>query len=355
MTLIMALNLSDRIYLAADTRVTKKPDMETADNIMKIAPVWGRSLPGQPFYDKNEVFIAVAGDVEFASFFYNELKEAISKKRLPSDIRELYKNIDDFARGLVDRWMTELGKEYRNCCIIFGGTSRYRNKKIDRQKLKVIIQEYRDLEAKNVPEGVAAIQGLLDAGDEKMHAINAGFLRDRGMTAIQVMEENHKVVIAPHMTEMMLRGPESDELESCPDSLVFGLQIGMRDGLFRKEVAEWGEFIAYGTNGITKDDIGHDIVPIFEISRQDKSANMIQFTIMTNSILDMAKKKNTGAIGGTVMIVGMDGKHATIISRDRDTSIPENLPVHVKVDGESQQVVFFYKYNNTLAGLTAEL
>lgn len=349
--MIMALNLSDKIYLAADTRVTEKPSLKTIDNVIKITPIWSRSIQGQPFYDKNELFIAVAGDVEFATYFFEEIKNAIAKKELPADVRELYEKIDEFSKNLVDIWTTDLKKDYRNFCVIIGGLCKYRKKKIEKNKLLDLINRYQKMQEKNIPKGSKAIQDALDSGDSTMQQMNAAMLRDRGKTAIEVLEEGYRVILPPHLIECLTDGQNFEH----PDSLVFGVEIDMKTGIFQKEKAEWGEYLAYGAKGITKEDIDPEIVALFEISRPIQKPEMLENTILGVTILDTAKKKEAASIGGTVTIFTLSKDGATFATKDRDNSIPPHKPVRLILGGKSHETVFFYMYKKNESQKEAEL
>jgi hypothetical protein len=343
MTLIMGLNLSDKIYTAADTRITLTPGGEKVDNIMKISTIWGKRVYPQPFYDKNTLEMAVAGDLSFASFFHDKIIESLHNKKLPSDVRELWKRIDDFGRKVVDLWLQE-GGEYQDFCAIFSGSSGYRNKMVEPEILNKLKEKYEESQARDIPKGINSIKDALDRGDKTMIGLSKAILRDKGKDIFKVMEENYEVVIPPHLET------EDGELNGIPDSLVFGIRISMKNGIFQTEKAEWGELLAYGTNNITKADIGDDILSRFEISRNPANlTHLMEAGMLTVSILDIAKKEKIDAIGGTVIITAQEKGEIKIMSKDLVSKPGDRI--RIKMGPASPELVLFNKFNEVLPNI----
>src|SRR5574343_807875 len=144
MTMIIGLNLSNRLYLAADSRVTSFSEKNqqiigTSDNILKIMPLWGKNILDQGFFDENYISMAVAGNVEVATYFYNEITQSLKNGGLNTDIRIFYDQIDNFIKDRVNYWTLTLGKPYKNCTLLFAGISPTRNKQINLTKLQSLI------------------------------------------------------------------------------------------------------------------------------------------------------------------------------------------------------------------------
>lgn len=82
MTMILGVHLTDQIYLAGDTRVTYMDSNGSAtgfeDTVIKVAGV-----VDSPDY---KLSLAVAGDVELASFMTSRLAYELKAKTLNRDI-----------------------------------------------------------------------------------------------------------------------------------------------------------------------------------------------------------------------------------------------------------------------------
>ncbi len=146
MTLIIGLNLSNKIYLAGDTRVTTTPITQPSektyiDNILKLDLVWGDTVHPQLKHDGNTIAVAVAGDVEFATYLVKRIKEDLNRGRLNSDIRIFAVEIENRVKVFVNDWL--FTKDYRHCCLLFSGMVKHRlNKRIPAEKLEELIRIY---------------------------------------------------------------------------------------------------------------------------------------------------------------------------------------------------------------------
>ncbi len=115
MSLIMGLNLTDRIILAGDTKVTDNDTGQTLGYCIKVI---------QFRNEKHNSFVscAFAGNKHFSKYLAEEIHKAIESGELDTDINFLVKNIDDFFKKIVPRY-TEKEKN-KNSFMIFGGVSR---------------------------------------------------------------------------------------------------------------------------------------------------------------------------------------------------------------------------------------
>lgn len=114
MTMILALNLSDQIILAADTLVSRK--------------VGDRRQP-ESYYPKlqqysnsnNTGFVSCmfAGNVRFCRYLSKQLTEAFDKEELPTQIHALRREIADFLKDRVPKY-PGLDHE-KSCMMIFAG------------------------------------------------------------------------------------------------------------------------------------------------------------------------------------------------------------------------------------------
>ncbi len=113
MTLIMGLNLTDRVILAADTKVTSAGSKDVLGYCIKIFQ----------FEDdeKNFFSCAFAGNKHFCKFIVLEIQKAVMSKELVMDINWLLKNIDQFLKRIIPLY-TGL-ESHKEAMIIFAGVS----------------------------------------------------------------------------------------------------------------------------------------------------------------------------------------------------------------------------------------
>ena len=155
------------------------------------------------------------------------------------------------------------------------------------------------------------------------------------------MDEGYKVILPPHLKD------KKEELNGIPDSFVFGLKISMEKKIFQIEEVEWGEFITYGSQGITKNDIGLDLLSRLEITRDSHTKkHLLESGIITHTILDMEKKKNIPTIGGTAVITIQEGGEVKITGKDIVAN--NNSTLKVKLPAGIFELKTFHKFNDEL-------
>ena len=111
----MGLNLTDRIILAGDTKVTNTKTKETLGYCMKVIQFADRD-------EKNFVSCAFAGNKHFIMYLAEELRKAIFSGELDTDINWLVANIDQFFKKVVPLYQ---GKDVtKETFMIFGGVSK---------------------------------------------------------------------------------------------------------------------------------------------------------------------------------------------------------------------------------------
>lgn len=117
MTLIMALNLTDRVILAGDTKVTNSLTKNTLGYALKVLQ----------FSDSDGSFVscAFAGNKHFIMYLAGEIQRAIERGGLNTDINELLITIASFFKKVVP---TYPGKDNtKKCFMIFAGVSKNPN------------------------------------------------------------------------------------------------------------------------------------------------------------------------------------------------------------------------------------
>ncbi len=301
MTLVVGLNFSHKLYLAGDTRVTRDngQSRQYIENILKVVPLWGKEILDQKFFDNNSISLAVAGNVSLASYLYEKIRTALNNREISSDIRTFSEQILDLIQKMVDIWLKD--NPHANCALLFSGMVQDRHKRISKQKLSELIDLYNERVAQDKPSREKFIKEILP-NDPTWQAIDQKMRMEAGKSVVESLEEGDKPIISKWIQDAIDKN--SDEIE-MPDSLVLGIEIRTRAGVLKEEVAEWGEFIAYGAS-LTKDDLPKDLLAALELSHvkdETKGPHLFEAALISQSISDTAKKKGIQSIGGTVVLL----------------------------------------------------
>jgi hypothetical protein len=288
MTLIVGLNLSNRLYVAGDTRVTFSDD-SFKDDIIKVVNLCGESSPAVEGKNPNAICIAVAGDLALANFLQRNIRSALKTGLLPTDIRDLSSAISDFVRDQMDEWLKK--HPYRPCCMIFGGMTMDRKKKISLENL----EKLKEILKRNIApqEELDEVKSKLEK-DPFFQELAKRIPRERLM---RPFEEPDAMVVNP----LIEKAAEAEQdFIDAPDSLVFGVQVG-RSGV-SIEFAEWGEVLAYGTGGLSKDDLPEDFLAMMELSTGQlvNEEDLMEAMHVRDYILKVAKDRSIKEIGGAV-------------------------------------------------------
>lgn len=134
MTFILGINLTDRLYLASDTKISRKmPDgsFQALAHSMKLISFVGNGI-------EESVSCAFSGDVSFAKFLMSQMSKDFGSK-LVTDIVTLNGQIGEYFEGVVKQWpyknfdnkpCTSSGENIF-CQFIFGGVQRGALNRID--------------------------------------------------------------------------------------------------------------------------------------------------------------------------------------------------------------------------------
>ncbi len=253
MSLIFGINLCDRIYISGDNRLCLKEGeilKEKKDKIIKIVPF------------SSNITAVFAGDVNMSVWIIEKILTLI-KPAL--DIRSLRKDVKNLITPLVNEyWDTTNSKA--KIAIIFGGLNPNKKKQFNLSEIYKKIKQYSDFKK-----------------EAEMNMKPALFN--------EVMRSNG----GP------LRYPEPS------DSHVFSIQIFPPSG-FLIEDAEWGEYLAYGSNGITKEKLNPVTLGIIEFSGGDAGHDNMVITGILNEVIKVTKEETIGkTFVNTIVADGLSG------------------------------------------------
>lgn len=270
MTVILGINLSNKIYVAGDSRLSYEKDgniYTRHDNIQKV-----ENLRGCP-----DISVACAGDAKFARFLHDKMAK---KPFAGSTIAELRNNIAEWLKPVVDEYFTASG--YTQVTFLFAGA--------DKTSKKVIAgQQFIDLA--NAYTGGRGPVGVNKA------------LRDIIKPGEKLQKKDYTLQIS--------------------DTKLFSVQIS-RNGIEITDT-KWGEFLIYGPEGLVKDDIGLKEIGTFEFdpSIVNNGSGASNDIAMTNAfIYTMSEKYGLSSVGGSVLTLVNDHEGMTTFVTGETFSIP---------------------------------
>lgn len=255
MSLIFGINLSDRIYLAADCRVShfRKGDAKPSkslDCINKVQPLTA------------DIVVAAAGDSHLAGYLFSKLRQ---EKFISEGINTLREQIKDWLSKRVDEYLNSF--PFARVCLLFGGLDRTRKKRINGKKINELVGNFQNL--MNVP--------------------------------MQMKDAIWKGISAkPNVPNPYPELPVSD-------SRLFAILSDAKNRKLEVEDAEWGEYLAYGPPGFTLADVPKTLFGQLEFEQGCGDLTRDRM-LLTAFVKSTAEIKNLDSVGGSVVITMVHDK-----------------------------------------------
>lgn len=307
MSLILGVNLSDGVYLSADTRLTFRVGQQQKylDTFLKVKPL------------SQEIIVVVAGSARMASFI---VKGLITSDINKTDIRKFRSDIEEYVKKLALSYEKKYG-QMDKVFFIFAGINRG-------EKKKIILKKYFEL--------MEVFRKETDAPMNIKDTIFQGFPKKSGQ------------VTSP------LTIP-------APDSHVFSIEV-LPDDLIVRDT-NWGEFVARGPRKITEGNFPPRFFGQLEIAA--KPANWVQHDKMWLDIFmkTVADENNLTTVGGCTTSFIVSEKYSGILlgvtgMRNLRTGVDEivsevkiiNKKLHCLIGGEMQRLTPFILYEDMLLG-----
>lgn len=345
MTLIIWINLSDRLYIAGDTRVTFG-DRSYSDDIIKVAPLVWKVITNQEDVVKwNTIVCSVVWDLNTAQYLYWIIRKWINDWVLSSDIRDFYCQIKDFVFIKYWEWLMKWNAQKR-CWLIFWGTTPNRKKEIDLETLNRLTDELNSYYDEGEAERMEVKKKALS--QPWFQAIMKYLWEE---LALQAFDDPKNYRLNSILQEA--KETESNQL-NCSDSLICSLLIE-NDWIYL-EKAEWWELLAYWTDGIDKNTISSDVLATAELhlGSRDKWSNSTETASIRDEIMHIAKKLWIVQIWGIVTPFIMRNNwylpayFHTLKKMDwtilEDVWINRNWPYFMKEDWIVIQLTEFFTY-----------
>lgn len=209
MTYILGVNLSDRIYLSGDTRVTRDEEIvKLKDSLVKVVPI-----------SKN-IAVAAADSAQLARLIIKHLK---SSEYQDIGIRELHSRINEILGPLVDNYWKETNPA-AEVKLIFGGLNPGSRKKIPSRLYINRVMRFSEISGRKMNMKEILFEAIFKNGGGNL--------------------------------------PPELELNAS-DSFLFSVEI-LPPNIFNVQPAEWGEYLAFGPAGLTRDSLPEETLGLLE-------------------------------------------------------------------------------------------
>jgi hypothetical protein len=275
--------------------------------------------------------------------YTKKIYDAFNKERsLNPDIREFYRVSQSFLEEGLNEWI-ESRKAFENgdIALIFSGVTDQRNKTIEPKKLKELIKVFEEKSIKDKKRNDAKMEEAVKT-DPIMKMINEKMKKEAGMTVMESIALSAIPKVPYYIQNAIDTG--NPDLGEYSDSFLFGAWLNIKEKKVTLETAEWGEVLAYGAAGIRRETVPQELLASLELfrGREKNKPHLLEATLMTMTILDIAKDNNIASVGGTVIIVSSTKEGEVIMGKDI-ISREENITV--RVSGVEIPLVPFNKYS----------
>jgi hypothetical protein len=310
LSLIAGINLSDRVYLTSDTRVTRKCPSGLEyyrDNVLKTVRV------------SDDVVITAAGSVAAARACVIALRSAPEA----TDIRALRDRVTDLVRPVIDDYLREHTYEEARCVLMIAGRSPDRPKRV--RFGRRFIQLFEAAKASEQKHAEMMVDILRDPRALALH-----------QSALQQLGTKPPAIKAA-VWAAMRRGADAEGFVTvpCADSRVFALSIG-RDLIV--DDADWGEMLIYGSRGVKRSLIPDETIGELEFAQADDLTPAV--VLLTAMVVASTRELGVTTIGGGVVPFMISGNEispfvAPVYRRNPDTGEMELISnVITDPDGE---------------------
>ena len=305
MSLIFGINLSNRIYLAADTRLSYfsteryNPDKPTSicDDILKIEVL------------NNETIVAVAGSTHLAKYLISNLRK---EEFVSQGVNVIKDKVVDWVAKQVNNYLKD--NRYASVCLLFGGLDRSKNKVVSGKRLLGLVKSFQSQRKVSIGMNDTLFKGI----SAKPHQQN------------------------PH--------PELP----TPDSAVFAVLSDAKGGVLKLEETEWGDYLAYGPKGFRKEQLPTTTFGRFEFE-QGSGVNGSDQTIIAALIHSSAEKYKFATVGGSIIPMLLDKQGVGVITgkvHRLDPKTGEEIIIsNTKLEGG--KICYFSETSNSYLPLTS--
>lgn len=261
MTVIMGINLSDRLYIAGDTRVSKKEGDKIVpqhDNVQKVEHL------------KNGIVIASAGHAGLAKHILNRLRKATF---VSIGIDATRRDIEEWIKPVADWYWQKQGKADTHATFIIGGKSSARKRILDKKLLNEMQNSiFNDEEARRQTLGM-----------------NSSLFSALANTPGDV----DRVTLATN------------------DLVMFAISVDYR-GVSIQDTG-WGEHLLFGSPGLIKEDVKPVHIARLEFMNHSKDSDN-GMMLITAYFSDMVKSRKLEGVGSTVLAASVQSAQSYLMT-----------------------------------------
>lgn len=328
MSLIVGLNLSDRVYLGADTRVTDHATGRYWDKLFKIAPLYPSKVLSQMGF-KDSIYVAIAGNINMARYFYLSIRNGLELGELPYDARLLFNALnDDWCNRVQWSWNQVSNIDEASCHLIIAGTSSENTKPLSRNTLDKLLKIH------------------LDTSDKRPIKLynNLPYVVD--MTG-------QMPVIPDHLSKFYLN-KKMNEI-AMPDTFVFRLDIRISREYLKgfkvlRDSVEKGGFLARGDSHISERTISRNsIVAECELmyNRDDRNSARVIAELIRSHFSEIT-------IGGPVTVHSITKEKSIPLWDAEEIKLTNGKVILTDEKGSSEQRISFVNYEGQDASVKFE-
>jgi 20S proteasome alpha/beta subunit len=295
MTVIMGVNLCDRICLIADSRVSSRNELTGKftvkhDNMLKIEAI--NSMKG--------VAVASAGDANFAKYILKALNRDFSGQKI------------DSLRGNIEQWLYKIGGEYgkinskAHANFLVAGVDDAKRKKVNKTKLNSILF------------------------GPHMTEIGSGSMRHA-------------------LFEGLDNAKDGDELLELPvnNTILFSAEVDLQQGVKIKDSA-WGDVLISGPSTLAKEEVTEKDFAMLEFGAPTTNNTLGHIEhdgmLMVAIASSLARNHNWLTVGGSYIPMHLYSNMSLmslprrIVSYDPVTNLFEEISAHIVENGKFYRV-----------------
>jgi hypothetical protein len=256
MSVIFGVNLSDRVYIAGDSRIS---DLVMENGVEYVVPKSDNILKVDLIKGDGGCALACAGDAKFASFL---LKDFFRQEFSKGGIISIRSGIEEWAKKKTHNYFSK--NTYTSANFLFAGSDKENKKIIPAKRIFTLAKSYLKEGQQGVikPHLATALERHADMNDDRTNGDFALDINNTSLFAVKINKNGIEII----------------------------------DTVF-------GEFLLFGPEGLVKEDLRERYIGQLEFS---SSAGEISHDIGLIIVVldDLAKNKQLDSVGGCVVPIG---------------------------------------------------
>lgn len=295
MTMILGVNLSNRQYIAGDTRLSNLQGDQyvvKSDNIQKVEYLSGKGI--------TQTTVACAGDAAMAKHLIRELRKTPFIHDGASEIR-LY--IHDWLIREVDNYFTSHG--FSEVTLIIGGANPNKKKEVRGERMRELATAYAGKQG-----------GFMYINPDLRKVIKLGKQIPNGKLSLDVN-----------------------------DMILFGVQISQSKGIEFFDT-QWGDILVYGQKaGLVRESLTDKEIAGFEFGTpnfQGESQEGRDMAFVNAIVMSNIEKLGLETVGGAVLTFQNLPDGTTIIIAGRTDMVPLSAKQRI-MRGEHVESIMTYE------------